>query len=90
VYITDCLSNFSLFLTVIFTSMKHSLVFSGPQFCESGEVYVCHMNSKVSCLGLGCNSVVQCSPSMREALDLIPAPKKKRPKKTTTTKKNLS
>jgi hypothetical protein len=41
---------------------------------------------KLRILGLGCSSVVQLLPSMCEALGLIPAPKKKRPKK----KKNLS
>jgi hypothetical protein len=37
---------------------------------------------KISKRGLGCSSVVQSLPSMREALASIPAPKKKRQKKT--------
>jgi hypothetical protein len=43
---------------------------------------------KISKRGLGCSSVVQSLPSMREALASIPAPKKKRQKKTSPQKRN--
>jgi hypothetical protein len=42
--------------------------------------------SKMKEYGLGCSSVVQRLPSMNEALVSIPAPKKKRQKKTSPLK----
>jgi hypothetical protein len=43
--------------------------------------YFCRLNLKSENTGLGCSSMVQHLPSMREALGSIPAPKKKRQKK---------
>jgi hypothetical protein len=49
------------------------------------SIFSCVKNPLV---GLGCSSVVPCLPSMREALDLIPAPKKEKTKKKKTSPKN--